>query len=270
MRAVRQWIVAATGTALFASVAVTTCAKRAAPPPPPPEPPKIAAASDLAFAFKEVGEAYARQTGVSPAFVYGSSGDLANQIEQGAHFDVFASSSREFTQRVAYAGWCEATTQVLYGRGRLVVWTRHRGVVPPSTVDELKDARFKKIAIADPELAPYGKAAQEALTHAGVWDAIRDRIIYGENGERTFKLAETGDADVAVTALSLAKSGASGNYFLVDASLHRPINHTLIACKHGDSPVQGRRFVVFLNGDEGRAIMQKYGFLLPGEPEPEL
>jgi molybdate transport system substrate-binding protein len=247
--------------ALAAIVLAATACHRTKPATPAP---KIAAAADLAFAFEEVGAAYAKATGIKPVFTFGSTGLLAKQIQEGAPFDGFAAANVSFVDRVVASEACDGTTKRLYARGRIVLWAK-RGVSLPASVEGLSDARFVKIAIANPEHAPYGKAAREALEHAGVWTAVQPRIVYGENVQQTLEFARTGNADVAIVALSLAVVAKDGSYLVVDTAFHGPLDQALVACNHGQAPDAGKRFGEFVASPEGRTIMKRYGFLLPGE-----
>ena len=133
------------------------------------------------------------------------------------------------------------------------------------TPSALSDARFKHIAIANPEHAPYGKAAREALTRAGVWDRIARRVVYGENVQQTFELAQSGNADVAIVGLSLAIGSDKGTWAMVDESLYAAIDQALVVCKHGTNAAGARRLKAFIEAPAGRAILRKFGFLMPGE-----
>jgi molybdate transport system substrate-binding protein len=224
----------------------------------------VAAASDLAFAFPEVAKAFEAHGGAKPAFTFGSSGILAKQIEEGAPFDVFAAANISFAEDVVKSGACEGATKAAYGRGRIVMWARG-GAQAPRTIADIADPKYRKIAIANPEHAPYGRAAKQALQHAGVWDAVKDRVVFGENIQQTMTFARTGDADVAFVALSLALADTAGSRVDVDPSLHAPIDQALVVCKHGKARDAGKSFADFVGSPEGRAIMNRFGFLLPGE-----
>jgi molybdate transport system substrate-binding protein len=231
------------------------------------EPLKVAAASDLTFAFTDLGAAFEQATGTPVTFSFGSTGLLARQIAEGAPFDVFAAANVSFADDVVKQGVCFADSKAIYGRGRVALWSR-KGAPLPATLADLRDARYVKIAIANPEHAPYGKAAKQALIKAGVWDAIQDRIVYGENIQQTLQFAQSGNADVALVALALALV-TEGGFTAVDPALHEPLDQALVVCKGagGKSAHEpsARQFTAFVNSDAGRAIMKRYGFLLPGE-----
>jgi molybdate transport system substrate-binding protein len=243
------------------TLALAACTKTE-PPKPTPEPIKVAAAADLATAFKEVGEAFEKKTGQKVVFTFGSTGLLAKQVEQGAPFDVFAAANISFVDDVVKAGQCFADTKSLYARGRIVVWTRD---VPDVKLEQLADAKYHKIAIANPEHAPYGRAAQQALAKVDLWDTVKPRMVYGENVQQALQFAQSGNAEVAIIALSLAVL-SGGTYTMVDPALHAPLDQAMVVCKgSGKADAGARKFTAFVASPEGREVMKKYGFLLPGE-----
>jgi len=227
------------------------------------DPIKVGAASDLQFAFKEVGAAFQAKTGKKITFTFGSTGQLAKQIAEGAPYDVFAAANVSFVDEVVKEGACDGATKAMYARGRIVVWTKKGAKVTALT--DLTDARFVKIAIANPEHAPYGKAAKQALEAAGIWETVKPKIVYGENISQTLQFAQSGNVEAAIAALSLAKANEDGAYMLVDDKLHKPIDQALVVCKRGVNQAVAKEFAAFVNSAEGRAIMKKFGFLLPGE-----
>jgi molybdate transport system substrate-binding protein len=232
----------------------------------PGAPIKVAAASDLAFAFKDIGAEFEKRTGRQVSFTFGSTGMLAKQIAEGAPFDVFAAANVSFVDDVIKAGACDAETKAPYARGRIVIWSKKaEGFAPPAALADLADARFVKLAIANPEHAPYGRAAKEALMSAGVWEKVEPKIVYGENIQQTLQFAQTRNAEAAIVALSLATVTEGGDSVAIDEGLHKPIDQALVVCKRGTDAKVGRDFATFVGSPEGRAIMKRYGFLLPGE-----
>jgi len=241
---------------------------------------KVAAAADLAKAFEDVGKAFETESGARVVFSFGSSGLLAKQIEEGAPFDVFAAANQSFADEAVKSGACVEEGQALYARGRIVIWTKKEIATPPKTLADLKDSRFTKVAIANPEHAPYGRAAKEALRSAGAWESVSKKVVFGENIQQTFQFVQSGNVDVAIVALSLAVTAEGGQYVPVDPGLHAPLDQKLVVCKggareDGKPREQARAFAAFVNSEEGRGIMKRYGFLLPGEsltnahPAPE-
>jgi molybdate transport system substrate-binding protein len=226
----------------------------------------VAAAADLTSAFGELGDAFAAKTGVHPTFTFGSTGLLAKQLEQGAPFDVFAAANESYVEQTVAAGACDGATKSRYARGRLVVWWRDgANAAPPQKLSDLADARFVHVAIANPEHAPYGRAAEQALSSAGVLDTVRPKLVYGENVQQALQSAETGNAEVAIVALSLANRNKKGAYLALDQAMHQPIDQAMVVCRHGHGSELGKEFTEFVASKTGRAVMQRYGFLLPGE-----
>jgi molybdate transport system substrate-binding protein len=224
----------------------------------------VAAAADLSRAFGELGAAFQKQTGIEPVFTFGSTGLLTKQIEQGAPFDLLAAANVDYADQVAKAGECDAATKTMYARGRLVVWTP-ASVAPPLKLEDLADPRFARIAIANPEHAPYGVAARAAMQKAGIWTAVEPRMVYGENVQQTLQFAQSGNADAAVIALSLSTVTDGGKALPVDPSLHEPIDQAMIVCKNGGNPDGAKQFEAFVSSPGGREIMTRYGFRLPSE-----
>jgi molybdate transport system substrate-binding protein len=226
---------------------------------------RVAAASDLTRAFEALRSSFERETQRKVELSFGASGMLAKQVGAGAPFDVFASANTGFVDQVVQAGACSAQTRAPYALGHLVVWSKPGLVKPASQLEELADPRFKRIAIANPEHAPYGKAAKEALTKAGIWRQVEPRLVYGENIKQTMQYAESGNVEAALVALSLAVDGGPASYLRVDESMHAPIDQTLVVCSHGEDRAGGQAFASYVNSPAGRAVMRRYGLMLAGE-----
>lgn len=226
----------------------------------------VAAASDLRFAFEEVGARFTEETGVEVTFSFGSSGQLREQIINGAPFDLFASADTDFVDAVIDAGRGDPDTKADYGIGRIALWSPS-GIELPSTVEDLAGPRYRRIAIANPTHAPYGAAAEQALASAGVLGEVRDRLVLGENISDTLRIAQSGNADVAVVALSLVIA-ADDRYVLVDDALHEPLRQALVVTATGQRGDDARELSAFLAGPTGREIMVRYGFALPGDALP--
>jgi molybdate transport system substrate-binding protein len=255
--------------AAIASACKGSSKANANPNSAPADPITVAAAADLRFAFKEMGDAFEKKTGRKVVFSFGSTGLLAKQISDGAPFDVFAAANVSFVDDVLKTGSCEPDTKALYARGRIVLFTTKEAAAKPASLGDLADPKFARIAIANPEHAPYGKAAKEALTKAGLWEKVSPKIVYGENVQQTLEFAESGNADAAIVALSLA-TVTPGDYIAVDPRLHAPIDQALVVCKgaqedKGAKEPAARAFVALVGSEDGRAIMRRYGFLLPNE-----
>lgn len=218
----------------------------------------VAAASDLRFAFTELGKLFTEETGVTIQFSFGSSGQLREQIINGAPFDLFASANESFVRDVVEAGRGWPDTVQPYALGRLAIRTRS-GLNVPATLSDLDGADIQRIAIANPAHAPYGIAAREALMSAGVFTQVQDRLIFGENVSDTLRLVDTGNVDAAIVALSLVINESSP-YELVDTQLHQPLNQSLVVTKTGKNEQGARSYAKFLASVNARRIMQSYGF----------
>ncbi len=242
-------------------------------PPSSNAPLHVAAAAELSEAFPEVGTAFEKATGRPVTFSFGATGLLAKQVEQGAPFDVFAAANLSFVDDAIKAGACVAETKTIYAEGRIVLWTKADASVVPASLADLTRPEIVHIAIANPDHAPYGKAAKQALVKAGVWDAVAKKIVYGENVQQTLQFAQSANAEVAIVALSLA-TVSGGHATPIDPALHEPLNQALVVC-HGAADSQGRlepdarRFAAFVASAEGRGIMRRYGFVLAGEGASE-
>jgi molybdate transport system substrate-binding protein len=226
----------------------------------------VAAAADLTPAFEELGLLFTKQTGIEVVFSFGSSGQLAQQIEKGAPVDVFASANRSYVDDLEQAGLVISDTVALYAQGRLTIWTRADRGLTFSTLADLTREGVKRIAIANPEHAPYGVAAREALQSAGLWEALQPKLILGENVAQTLQYAETGNVDVAIVALSLSIAAEDiGRYALIPAELHNPLDQALAVVASTKHEAEARQFATFVNSPVGREVMRRYGFVLPTE-----
>ncbi len=228
----------------------------------------VAGASDLRPAFEEIGKQFTAKTGTKLTFSFGSSGQLAQQVKNGAPFDVFASADVGYVNDVVEAGFGDRKTKATYAYGRLALW------VPTSSdsiagITDLSGASFKRIAIANPEHAPYGVAAVEALRSAKVYDAIAERLVYGDNVSDTYRLATSGNADAALVSLSLVIANRNGGrYVLVPAEAHKSLEQTLVVTATKNRAPSAKAFVKFVSSPSGRVVMRRFGFLLPGDPQP--
>ena len=226
----------------------------------------VAAAADLTLAFGEIGAAFERTTGRRVTFSFGSTGLLAKQIEEGAPFRVFAAASVAFVDRVVRQGACLEDTRALYARGALAIYSAEGARARPVRLADLVDPGVARIAIANPEPAPYGAAAGDALRRAGVLDAVRPKLVHGENVRQALQFAATGNADVAIVARSL-EGTSPGTFAPIDTALHAPIDQAIVVCKGSGPDAAGeagaRAFASFVASPEGRAILARHGFLEP-------
>ena len=225
---------------------------------------RVAAAADLARAFEELGKAFEAKTHITPVFSFDSSGLLAKRIDEGAPYGLFASAGKRYVDDVVKNGKCDAGSVRPYARGRIVVWCPN-GVQAPKSLADLADPRFKRIAIANPDHAPYGHAAKQALERAGVWDQVQDRVKLGADVQATMQFAKTGAVDAAIVALSLAVVADGGTSLPIDQADYDPLDQQLIVCGSGDEADAARQLADFINSPDGREVMTRYGFLLPTE-----
>lgn len=225
----------------------------------------IAAAADLKFAMEEVVAKFrAAHQDAEVAVVFGSSGKLQTQIREGAPFDIFFSADVAYAQALKRDGFA-ATDPAPYAVGRLAIWSGTHDAAK-LRLQDLADPKFKKIAIANPAHAPYGKRAEEALRAAGVWDTVKDRLVLGENIAQAAQFAQTGAADVALIAQSLtvSKELAGSPYSLVPQTLHSPLEQAYVVTQKGAEKPLAKAFVDMFKTPGTRAILTRYGFSLPG------
>ncbi len=224
-----------------------------------PQPLRVAAASDLTEAFTELGARFEAQTKTKVVFSFGSSGLLAKQIAEGAPFDVFAAANESFIDATVKAGACDEATAQRYARGQLAAWSLS-GPLP--SLESIADESNKRIALANPEHAPYGKAAKEALEKAGLWKQLESRVVFAENVRQALQLAQTGNAEVALVAYSNVVSRKDGVTLLIDDALYTPIEQSLVRCSRGGQGEAAKRFVEFLGTNESQALLKRSGFLI--------
>ena len=221
-------------------------------------------AADLTFAFREIAALFEKGTGTKVVLVLGSTGNLAKQIEHGAPADVFFAANASFVDDLQAKGAVIPETRQLYAQGRIVLAVPRDSGLSILRLEDLRPAAVKRVAIANPEHAPYGRAAQQALQATRVWDALKPRLVYGENVRHALQFIETGAVDAGIVALSVADTPAV-RYVPIDPSLHAPLNQIAAVVKRSARPELALAFLQFVNGPEGRPIMKRYGFRLPGD-----
>ncbi|HMW23192.1 MAG TPA: molybdate ABC transporter substrate-binding protein [Burkholderiaceae bacterium] len=227
----------------------------------------IAAAADLKFAMDEVVAAFKKGNAADEvAVVYGSSGRFHAQIRQAAPYDLFFSADIGFARDLVQAGLALPDVKP-YAVGRIVLWSASLDATT-MTLASLADPSITRIAIANPRHAPYGKRAEEALRAAGLWEKVEPRLVYGENIAHTAQFVQTGNAQVGILALALAVSpelASRGGYALIPERLHAPLEQGFVVTKRAAGSALARRFADFVQSRPARAVMMKYGFVLPGE-----
>jgi molybdate transport system substrate-binding protein len=228
---------------------------------------KIAAAADLKFAMTELASQFEKQSGAKLDVTYGSSGNFLTQIQNGAPFDLFFSADSEYPKKLEAVGLAEPGTLREYAVGHIVIWTpRDSGIdAAKAGWQSLLDQRVKKIAIANPEHAPYGRAAVAAMREAGIYEQVKDKLVYGENISQAAEFVQSGNAQVGIVALSLAISPAmkNGNKWQIPADSYPPIKQTAVVLRASKNKDAARRFLDFVSGPQGREILQRSGFTVP-------
>lgn len=221
----------------------------------------VAAASDLAGAMPELAAAFEEESGTRVVATLGSSGQLAQQVLQGAPVDVFLSADAAWVERLEAAGRVHGASSRVYAHG-VVVLLAGRVATPPQSVAELAQPSYTRIALANPEHAPYGRAARQALEQAGVYDAVRERLVFAENVRQTVQFAETGAVDVALSALSLMDSTRHRWIVVPDGAFPRLVQTAAVVAGRPQPDAAGE-FVAFMTGPRGREILARHRFTLP-------
>ncbi|HEU4594500.1 MAG TPA: molybdate ABC transporter substrate-binding protein [Pyrinomonadaceae bacterium] len=222
----------------------------------------VAAASNLTDAFEELGRRFEERAGVGVTFSFGSSADLARQIENGAPFDVFASADTEHAEALARKGLLSEESLVVYARGRLVVWLPPGGRARVERLEDLAGPGVSRVAVARPEAAPYGRAAVEALKSLGIWEQVEPKLIYGQNVAQARQFAATGNVDAAFLPRALARRGG-GTIVEIDARLHQPIRQAAGVVRASRKQDAARKFLEFVLSAEGQALLREYGYESP-------
>ena len=230
----------------------------------------VSAASDLSIALKEIGDSYEKKTSVKVNFSFGASGTLTQQIQNGAPFDLFFSADMDYPRQLIAAGEADGATLYQYAVGRLVLWVpadspldvEHKGM------SVLLDPSVKKIAIANPQHAPYGRAAVAALRHEGVYDRVAERLVLGENVSQAAQFVESGNAQAGFVALAHAVAPGmrgKGKYWEVPAGDYPPLTQGVVVLSHSQQKKEAAQFLEYIKTKESADLFQKYGFTLPGK-----
>jgi len=246
------------------ALALVLAATRAAEAQPAATTLVVYAAADLQMAFSEIKPLFEKATGARVTLVMGSSGNLAKQIGHGAPADVFFAANESFVDDLKAAGAIIPQTRALYAQGRIVLAAPKKSAAAARELADLLKPEVRRVAIANPAHAPYGRAAQEALERAGVWEKVKPKLVYGENIRHALQFVETGAVEAGVVALSIADVPGI-TYAAIDPRLYAPLNQVAAVVKRSPHPDLGAAFIQFVNGTEGRPILKRYGFLLPGE-----
>jgi molybdate transport system substrate-binding protein len=227
----------------------------------------VAAAADLQFAMEDVAARFQKQTGKSVKVVYGSSGNFFQQIQNGAPFDVFFSANLEYAKKLEAAGSTEPGSYYEYAKGKIVMWVPNDSKLElKSGIRALLDPSVKKIAVANPQHAPYGQAAVAAMQKENVYEKVKDKFVLGENISQTAAFVLSGSADVAIVALSLALSPNmkdKGRYAEIPSDDYPPIEQACVILGSSKNKDTARQFVAFVKTAAVTEVLRSYGFDVP-------
>jgi molybdate transport system substrate-binding protein len=234
----------------------------------------VAAAADLGAALQEVAANYEKRTGVVVKLSFGASGALTQQIQNGAPFDVFFSADMEYPRQLIAGGQAESATLYRYAVGRLVLWVpkdspldvEHKGM------DVLLDPSAKKIAMANPEHAPYGRAAAAALKHYGLYEKVTDRLVLGENVSQAAQFVESGNAQAGFVALAHAvapTTAGKGRYWMVPVEAYPQLDQGVILISRSPHQPDAAAFLEYVKTAEVAAVLRRYGFSLPDQKDKQ-
>jgi molybdate transport system substrate-binding protein len=227
----------------------------------------VAAAADLQFVMQDVGARFQKDTGKSVKLIYGSSGNFAQQLQNGAPFDMFFSANLDYPKRLEAAGLTEPGSFYEYAIGKIVIWVPNDSKLDVGPgLKALLDPSIKKIAIANPEHAPYGKAAVAAMQKENIYDQVKDKFVLGENISQTASFVASGSADVGIVALSLALSPnmkEKGRYAEIPAADYPAIEQACVIMRSSKNKDIAQQFLKFIQSAPVKELFQKYGFAIP-------
>ena len=228
---------------------------------------QIAAAADLVYCLDALNTGFLKsEPAVDLKVSTGSSGNFFAQIQHGAPYDIFLSADLRYPRELIAAGLADPGSLSSYAIGRIVVWTGRADLDLSAGLALMATGAVKRFAIANPDHAPYGRAAKQALEHAGLWEAVAPKLVLGENIVQTAQFVETGNADAGVVALSLVLSprlAGVGRYVEISAESHQPLEQGAVLTNRGARNDAARRYLAFLKSTEARAIFDRFGFRLP-------
>lgn len=230
----------------------------------------VAAAADLQSAMQQVAAHFERETGKSVKVIYGSSGSFFQQIQNGAPFDMFFSANLDYPEKLESAGLIEAGSYYRYARGRIVVWVPKDSKINLNVgLNALLEPGIQKIAIANPQHAPYGQAAVSAMRTEHIYDKVRDRLVFGENVSQTASFVVSGSADVGIVALSLALSPNmkhQGRYVEIPANEYPPIDQACVILRSSKKKEIAQAFLAYIKSATVADVLASFGFDVSGRP----
>jgi molybdate transport system substrate-binding protein len=235
------------------------------------EPIKVAAAADLNYALNDLAVRYEAKTGTKVLLSFGSSGNLFSQIQNGAPFDLFFSADEDYPKKLAAAGAVDSSTLRTYAIGHLVLWLPKASPLDPATLQMkvLTDPSVSRVSIANPQHAPYGRAAMAAIEHYGLRDKVANKLVYGENVSQAAQFVQSGNAQAGLIALSLAKSPAmasAGKYWELPTDSYPELRQAAGVVSASKQKVAAQAFLDYVLSPEGSAILHKAGLGIPGQP----
>jgi len=219
----------------------------------------ISAASNLIPAFEEIGERFEDETSIEVEFNFGASGQLADQIIQGAPVDVFASADAAYINELLEDGLLVKSSITEFARGRIVLWAAEGSNLELDELQDLSQLSVETLVLANPAYAPFGKAAREALESAEMWDVLADKVVYGSYVSQALHMAEAGSADAAIVALSLVL-GSDGDWILIPETQHEPIRQVMAIVRGTDHIEEASAFIEYVQGEVGQEILRRFGF----------
>jgi molybdate transport system substrate-binding protein len=228
----------------------------------------VAVAANLKPAFEEIAARFQEaHPGVEVRASFGSSGNFFAQIANGAPFDLFLSADAEFPAKVVEKGLADGRA-FPYAYGKLVVWVpkASRLDLDGKGLAALADPSVQKLAIANPEVAPYGRAAKAALEKAGLWEKLRERIVMGQNVSQAAQFVQSGNAQAGLVPLSLARTpplSEEGRSWAVPASSYERIEQAGVVIQGAKEPGLARELAAFVAGDRAKDVLERYGYDLP-------
>jgi len=234
----------------------------------------VAAAADLSSALQEVANNYEKHTGVIVKLSFGASGALTQQIQNGAPFDVFFSADMDYPGQLIAGGQAESATLYRYAVGRLVLWVPRDSPLDVGNkgMDVLLDPSVKKISIANPQHAPYGRAAVAALKHYGLYEKVTGQLVLGENVSQAAQFVESGNAQAGFVALAYAIAPAmqdKGKYWMVPAEAYPPLDQGAVLISRSPRRQDAAAFLEYIKTAEVAALLRRYGFSLPDQKEDQ-
>ena len=244
------------------SITLSACLQQSSKNPETESEIIVAAAANLTDAFEELGQQFTAQTGIRVVFSFGGTADLAKQIENGAPFDVFAAADVAHVDALERKGMLTLGTRALYARGSLVVWVPSGSHITIEKVEDLAHKEVERIAIAKPDIAPYGQAAVEVLRALRLWEQLERKVVYGMNVSQVKQFVSSGNAEVGFLPLALVRPG-EGKHLKVSEQLHHPIDQALGVVKASGKQEAARRFTDFVLSPAGQTLLQKYGYTKP-------